>query len=218
MSNVENVLKFYYLATKLKYLVRGGWNSEHWNITKCRAESVAEHVYGTIMLAIGMQQEFKYDLNLEKVVLMLAIHEVGENIIGDITPHQNITKEEKAEIEHKAVSQIFSCIADSEYLYELVLEFDERKTIESQFAFYIDKLEANLQSKYYNDNGFHNGMDEQQNNVVFTKDKTHELIANGAKCPFDIWYGYDLELFKDDDNFTSVMNYLKDNDISKLSL
>ena len=218
MSNVENVLKFYYLATKLKYLVRGGWNSEHWNITKCRAESVAEHVYGTIMLAIGMQQEFKYDLNLEKVVLMLAIHEVVENIIGDITPHQNITKEEKAEIEHKAVSQIFGCIADSEYLYELVLEFDERKTIESQFAFYIDKLEANLQSKYYNDNGFHNGMDEQQNNVVFTKDKTHELIANGAKCPFDIWYGYDLELFKDDDNFTSVMNYLKDNDISKLSL
>lgn len=217
MDKVENVLKFYYLATKVKYLVRGGWNSEHWNITKCRAESVAEHVYGTMMLAIGMQQEFKYDIDLNKVLMMLAIHEIGENIIGDITPHQNITREEKALIEHKAVREIFSNIVDSEYLYNLMLEFDERNTLESKFAYYIDKLEANLQSKYYQDYGFHNSLDEQQGNVVFTKDKTKELIEAGAKEPFDIWYGYDLELFSEDDNFTQMMNYLKDNDISKLS-
>lgn len=218
MGKIENVMKFYYLATRVKYLVRGGWNSEHWNITKCRAESVAEHVYGTIILAIGVQQEFKYDIDLSKVILMLAIHEIGENIIGDITPHQNITKEEKAEIEHKAVKDIFSCIADSDYLYELMLEFDERVTIESNFAYYIDKLEANLQSKFYQDNGYHNGMNEQQNNVVFTKEKTQKLLENGANSPFDIWYGYDLSLFENDDNFIEMMNYLKDNDVSKLTL
>lgn len=218
MGRVENALKFYYLATNLKYMLRSGWNSEHWNITKCRSESIAEHVYGTIMLAIGMQQEFKYDIDLERVILMLAIHEVGENIIGDITPHQNICKEEKAEIEHKAVKEIFSNIADSDYLYELMLEFDERKTLESNFAFYIDKLEANLQSKYYQDNGFHNGMDEQENNIVFTKDKTKRLIEDGASTPFDIWYGYDISLFEGDENFISAMNYLKDNDVSKLKL
>lgn len=216
MEKIENVLKFYYLATRIKYLIRGGWNSEHWNITKCRQESVAEHVYGTLMLAIGIKQEFKYDIDLNKVILMLAIHEIGENIIGDITPHQNITKEEKAEIEHRAVKEIFSTIADADYLYELLLEFDERITPESNFAYYIDKLEANLQSKFYQDNGYHNGMDEQQNNIIFTKDKTKKLIEEGASSPFDIWYGYDLELFQDDEVFKEFMGYLKDNNISRL--
>ena len=32
MGRVENALKFYYLATNLKYMLRSGWNSEHWNI------------------------------------------------------------------------------------------------------------------------------------------------------------------------------------------
>ena len=150
--------------------------------------------------------------------MMLSIHEIGENIIGDITPHQNITKEEKALIEHKAVKEIFSCIADSDYLYDLMIEFDERNTIESNFAYYIDKLEANLQSKFYQDNGYHNGMDEQENNVIFTKDKTKQLLEMGASSPFDIWYGYDLELFLDDPNFISIMEYLKNNNIKDLKL
>ena len=46
------------------------------------------------MLAIAMQSEFEYDINIEKVIFMLAIHEIGETVIGDLTQFQ-ISKQEK---------------------------------------------------------------------------------------------------------------------------
>ena len=211
---IENVLSYYYLVTKLKYLIRTGWKSDHWNINSLRLESVAEHVYGTCMIAIAMYSEYQYNIDISKVVMMLAIHEVGEAIIGDITPHQNISREEKIKLEHEAVYRIFSPLLNGQKLYELMLEFDEHKTEESKFAYHIDKLEANLQSKYYQDMGFHNPMDKQDNNIIFKKERTQELIKNGASTPFDIWYNNDIELFSDN-NFRNIMDYLKEEDVSK---
>ena len=90
-GNIENAMRFYLLATKLKYKIRSGWDSTHWNVTSERVESVAEHVYGTLILAVGLSSEFKIDLDMEKVLKMLTIHEIGEVLIGDITPFDNIT-------------------------------------------------------------------------------------------------------------------------------
>jgi len=35
---------------------------------------------------------------------MLIIHEIGEVLIGDITPFDNITPEQKQRVEHQAMS------------------------------------------------------------------------------------------------------------------
>ena len=53
------------------------------------------------MLAIAMKSEYQYDINLEKVILMLAIHELGETVIGDLTQFE-IDSKSKEIIEHKA--------------------------------------------------------------------------------------------------------------------
>ena len=45
----ENVIKYYVLCNRLKNIIRKGWLD--WNINRDRIESVAEHVYGTLMLA-----------------------------------------------------------------------------------------------------------------------------------------------------------------------
>ena len=86
MSREENVVKYYVLCNRLKDVIRTGWKD--WHVDRDRIESVAEHVYGTQMLAIAMQSEYGYDIDISKVILMLSIHELGEVVIGDLTQFQ----------------------------------------------------------------------------------------------------------------------------------
>jgi putative hydrolase of HD superfamily len=96
-------MMFYLLATKLKYTIRSGWDKNHWNISSERIESMAEHVYGVCILAISIDSEFNYNLDIDKFLKMLVVHEIGEVLIGDITPFDKITPEQKAEMEHQAM-------------------------------------------------------------------------------------------------------------------
>ena len=65
----KNVLKFYVLATTLKNKVRSGLLL--WKVDKDRLESVAEHIYGTCILAIGIDSEYDLDIDLNKVLKIL---------------------------------------------------------------------------------------------------------------------------------------------------
>lgn len=42
-ERLKDAMRFYLLATQLKYKIRSGWNETHWNVNKERLESVAEH-------------------------------------------------------------------------------------------------------------------------------------------------------------------------------
>ncbi len=95
MSKEESVIKYYVLCNKLKNVIRTGWMD--WKVQRDRIESVAEHIFGTQMLAIAMKSEFEYDIDIMKVICMLAIHELGETVIGDLTQFQ-IDKDEKEKI------------------------------------------------------------------------------------------------------------------------
>ena len=82
MSNInkcKNVVNYYVLCTKLKDVIRTGWKT--WNVKRERLESVAEHVFGVQTLAIAMYSEFEYDIDIMKVLFMLAVHELEETII-----------------------------------------------------------------------------------------------------------------------------------------
>ena len=148
MNKEKNVLDFYVLCNKLKDVIRTGWKD--WGVDRVRVESVAEHVYGVQMLAVAMWAEFEYDIDIMKVLTMLAVHEMEETIIGDITFFQK-TREEKEELGHKAVIEIFKKISNAENIKELIFEFDERKTKEAKFAYYCDKLECDIQAKLYDE-------------------------------------------------------------------
>ena len=66
-GNINSAIRFYLLATKLKYKIRSGWDKNHWNINNERIESIAEHVYGTCVLAISLNSEFGLNMDMEKV-------------------------------------------------------------------------------------------------------------------------------------------------------
>ncbi len=204
------VLKFYLLATKLKYKIRSGWDKNHWNINNDRIESIAEHIYGVCILAIGLDSEFDFKLNIDKVIKMLVIHELGEVIIGDITPFDDITLEEKKKIEHEAIKKVIGDLVKKEELISLIYEFDERITNEAKFAYYCDKLEADLQSKVYQDLGYQHSLDDQKDNIVFKNEKTNQMINEGATTAFDIWYEWDKEKFKNNAEFSRTLKIIKE--------
>ena len=102
-SSEEKVINYYVLCNRLKNVIRTGWKD--WHVNRERVESIAEHVFGVQMLAIAMKSEYKYDLDIMKVIYMLAIHELGEAVIGDLTQFQ-IDAKEKEKIEHETVHNI----------------------------------------------------------------------------------------------------------------
>ena len=210
MSKEENVVNYYVLCNKLKNVVRTGWLD--WNVQRERLESIAEHIFGVQMLAIAMKSEYQYDIDIMKVIYMLAIHELGETIIGDLTQFQ-ISKEDKEIIEHEAVHNILSSLIDGNTIEELFLEFDAHETKESLFAYQCDKLECDIQSKLYDQEECVD-LNNQEDNETVNNELVKKLLESG-KSFSDMWLEYGQNKYPYDDNFMSVSNYVKDNTISE---
>ena len=205
----QNVINYYVICNRLKNVIRTGWKD--WNVSKDRLESVAEHVYSTQMLALAIYSEYKYDIDINKVILMLAIHELGETVIGDLTLF-DIDKKEKEKIEHAAVHQILESLNDGSKLEELFLEFDEHKTEEAKFAYMCDKFEADLQSRLYDEEGCVD-LKHQENNKSFYDDDVQDLLKKGYSFS-EMWIEFGQRRYPYDKNFMALSNYIKNNKIS----
>ena len=210
MSKEERFINYYVLCNKLKNVIRTGWLD--WKVNKDRVESVAEHIYGTQMLALAMKSEYNYDIDIMKVLYMLAIHELGETIIGDLTQFQ-ISKEDKVKIEHEAVNNILKDLLDGEYINSLYLEFDERKTKEALFAHFCDKLECDLQAKLYDEAGCVD-LNSQSGNDTYNHPDVQKLLNKGYSFS-EMWLKFGQERYNYDDNFKSVSDYAIKNKIKR---
>ena len=210
MSKEENVVNYYVLCNKLKNVVRTGW--VNWNVNRDRLESVAEHIFGVQMLAIAMKSEYQYDIDILKVIYMLAIHELGETIIGDLTQFQ-ISKEAKEKIEHEAVHNILSSLIDGELIEKLFLEFDTHETPEALFAYQCDKLECDIQSKLYDQEGCVD-LNNQEDNETADNELVKKLLENGQSWS-DMWLEFGQKKYPYDQNFMAVSHYVKDNVIDE---
>lgn len=211
MEKEKRVTDFYVLCIKLKRLIRKGWLD--WKIDTDRVESVAEHIYSAQMLAIQMKHEYNYDIDLYKVIFMLAIHELGEIEIKDLTLY-DIDEETKMKKEHYAVHKILDNVLDSDYIEELFLEFDEHKTPESLFAYQCDKLECDLQCKVYDEEGSFDPR-ARVNEKALNNPRVKELLDKGLTLS-GMWLLLDMERLPYDDNFRSVADYARNNIITKL--
>ena len=211
MSREENVIKYYVACNKLKNIIRTGWKD--WNVSKERIESVAEHIYGVQMLALAIYSEYKYDIDIMKVILMLAIHELEEIKIGDLT-HFQIAKEEKKIIGHKAVEEVLGNLLIKDQIKSLIDEFDERKTKEALFAHHCDKLECDLQAKLYDEEGFVD-LSHQEGNYSYYDEKVQELLKI-EKTWSGMWLTYGQYRYGYDENFTRISNFAKEHKIKKI--
>ena len=214
MESEQNVVEFYVLCNKLKNVIRSGWKL--WNVERERVESVAEHVYGAQMLAIAMWSEFKYDIDLKKVLFMLAVHELEEIVIGDLTPFE-INRETKQQRGHSAVEKILENLTTKQEIQNLIFEFDNRKTKESVFAYQCDKLEADLQCKLYDEENCVNLM-AQENNIALEEANVKKLLKEENNSWSRMWLRFGQQFSFYDDNFLKVSKYAMNNKINKSKL
>lgn len=210
-DKIKTILDYYVLTTKLKDIVRSGW--KNWGVKRERVESVAEHIYGTCMLAVAIWSETLPEVNISEVLMMLALHETEEIIIGDITPFDGEAKLKIKKEGQKAVQAIFKSLIAKDVYFKLIQDFDSRSTPEAVFAHKCDKLEGDLMARLYSDEGslsFANaGEIKNQKDILALKKKSG---SEDVASYFSIW---DRKHFKEDDIFLKINKYLEKNSILK---
>ncbi len=198
----RNVLEFYFLASKLKEVIRSGW--KQWNVPRERLESVAEHVFSTCMLAIAIESEYHYNIDLQKVIMMLVLHETEEIKIPDITPCDNVSAEEKLSIGHKAIQEVLAKLQKKDEYEALILEFDAHETPESIFAYMCDKLDADITSLYYDQNG--ECTLAKATTQLQEAPLTVRLSENGKHSMGECFWLFEHELGRVDQNFLEILD------------
>ena len=78
---MENVINFYLEANKLKDVIRTGWKEV--GIPADKIESVADHIYGTMTLVIGLMSELKgyRDIDFAKIYKMLEPLQIRDELL-----------------------------------------------------------------------------------------------------------------------------------------
>ncbi len=206
---IEDGIKFYYCAAKLKDMLRQG--AVQWKVDKPRLESIAEHIYGAIILAISLKDELNVEVNLDRVVKMLAVHELEELFIGDLTPLDNVDKNSlKADVRKKIAGILHKIVAKDEIL-SLVDEFNLVATLEAKFAKAMDKLECVLEFKKYVDLG---QVDLTHLTQDMLKNKTLKWFVDQGKYDLaDIFFIYHMPAYEylgiDENFWFSTLKNLK---------
>ncbi len=205
---IKNMINFYTLCVRLKDTIRKG--PIVWNAKRERIESVAEHIYGTQMLAIAIYYQFGYKLDIMKVIYMLAIHELEEIKIGDLAFFET-TEEDKLVNGKIATDYILQNFLGKEDISNLLDEYNNRKTDEAIFAHHCDKLECDIQMKLYDQESCFD-LNNQANNPIINNPEVKKVL-DSEKNISNAWIEFDRNKFLDDKNFIDIIEYLKENEI-----
>ena len=136
--NAREYLEILHVAERLKDTPR------HCTTTKGRTESVAEHSWRMSLMASLLRHEFP-DLDMDKVVNMCLIHDLGECFTGDIPTFVKTDADRAAEdelLDQWVKSLPDELSADIAALYD---EMNAQETAEAKVYKALDKLEALIQ-------------------------------------------------------------------------
>ena len=126
------------VAEKLKDTMR------HCYTKNGRRESVAEHCWMASLMAYFMKDEFP-DVDMDKVIRMIMIHDLGECFTGDI-PVFNKTKEHEEKEKDLLYSWVKTLPGEfADEMLALYEEMEKRETLEARVFKAIDGMEAVLQ-------------------------------------------------------------------------
>jgi putative hydrolases of HD superfamily len=142
--------RFFQSVLQLKYVKRAGWISK---VKVNDHESVADHTYS--MCAICMVLSDMLNLDTERVMKMVILHDLAESITGDYIPGE-ISKKQKLLQEKKAINSILYCLpTDIRTDYKKIWqEYVSNKTDIACFVHQIDKIEMMLQAEQYVKQGY----------------------------------------------------------------
>lgn len=154
------ILGCQYQVMELKRLYRQGWLKR--GVDESHAESVADHVFATAMLAMLLAGRPPFEaVDRERAMRMAMVHELGEVYAGDITPVDGVSAEEKHRLEAASLDRVLASLPPPlrEELHDLWQDFESGTSPEAAFIRQLDRLEMGLQAMSYHAEGYQ-GMDE----------------------------------------------------------
>lgn len=146
-SEINYVLVFLQIVSLLKSQRRTGW-VDH-GINEC--ESISDHMYRMGVTSLLIKNK---EVDTNKCVKIAIVHDIAESLVGDITPYDGVTKEEKHRRELTTIHYLSDLVKkyDEERgkeILELWLDYEEIRTLEARYVKDIDKFEMLLQGFEY---------------------------------------------------------------------
>ena len=151
MNEEENLIGFLKTTGRLKSEPRRGW------VLKAgvsNPESVADHTFRLILLSMVLGD--LRGLNTEKMMKLAIIHDLGESLIGDITPEDKERDQTKEIDEVNAIQELLNHLPDKlrEQYSFLWTELGSRSSEEAKLVHDADQFEMALQASEYMDEGY----------------------------------------------------------------
>ena len=123
----------------LKELSRAGWS----RVDIANPESVAAHTWEVCWLVLALCPD---DVDKDRALQIAVLHDLAEVRVGDITPHDNVSKKDKSKRESAALKSMLESRPD---LYQLWEEYEDQLTAEAKIVHDLDRLDMALQAVHY---------------------------------------------------------------------
>jgi len=143
-ATMKNIAALLFEANILKNIPRAGFH-----FLGAGKESVAEHSFCITFIAYVMAH-LETEINSLRLITMCLVHDLPEARVGD---HNYVQKKYVTIDEEQAVADAICNIPFGESLADLITEFNEQKTYESQLAYDADQLSFMLNLKSIADVG-----------------------------------------------------------------
>ena len=141
-EELERILGFVVEIEKLKNVLR-----KSRPIGMDRYENAGEHSWHVCLVALALRQYANHPVNIDRVIRMLLIHDLGEIDAGDVIVYHAATPENQAK-EAAGASRIFSLLPEHlrNEFSALWTEFETAASDDARYARAIDRLPALLQN------------------------------------------------------------------------
>ena len=136
--DLRSFLDVMHIAERLKNATRHSYTSER------RHESVAEHSWRIALMAYFLRDEFP-EADMDKVIRMCLIHDLGEAFTGDIPTFDKTQADEQTE--EMLLNQWVASLPEpfGSEMQALYAEMNARETLEARIYKALDNLEAVIQ-------------------------------------------------------------------------
>lgn len=141
------VLVFLHVISQLKSTKRTGWLNFHVD----NPESIADHMY---RMSIITMLSTNNEIDKSRCAKIALVHDMAEAIVGDITPVDGISKEEKHRREYSSIVYMTDLVkpynpSAAKEIVDLWLEYENIATPEARFVKDVDKFELLVQTLEY---------------------------------------------------------------------
>lgn len=136
MTEVKQLLNFMVEVEKLKSVIRQTKPVGH-----DRYENSAEHSWHVSLMALLLKDYADEDIDINRVIKMLLIHDLGEIETGDTIVYKAESEALKQQ-ETSAIKTLFSLLPPrmAEEFHNLWLEFEVGKSEDAKYAKAIDRV------------------------------------------------------------------------------